>query len=263
MSDFLRGTWILFRTHLAFAMRSKRLLVCLLLAAVPVVFAFVMTQFVGAKQEPPVSMVAWMLIGQVVCPLTALVFASALVSEDVEDRTITYLFSRPIPRASLLFGRWIASMLLIAILLSGTTLATLYFLAGHFTSGDATGPWLEVASPMLSAVIVGAAAYTAVFAALGTVVKYPMILGLLYVGVFDVLLVNFPLPGNLQRSAVQFHLRSVVKGSGVEAWSPEWIFGNNELIPPSDAYGVLGIAIVVALAVGAFAVTRRQFELSS
>ena len=116
MSNFVRSSLILFETHFLFALRSKRFVMCALLAAIPVGFAFTLTQVFGPDEELPVTLIAWMLIGQVVCPLTALIFASALISEEVEDRTISYLFSRPIPRASLLVGRWLASMVVKRIL---------------------------------------------------------------------------------------------------------------------------------------------------
>jgi ABC-type transport system involved in multi-copper enzyme maturation permease subunit len=263
MRELVRGSLILFQTHLVFALRSKRFLMCVLLAIIPIAFAFTLTRFVGPNEKFPVAFVVWMLVGQVVCPLTALIFASALVSEEVEDRTITYLFSRPIPRASLLVGRWLASMVVTGTLLAISTCATQYLMMTHFTGAHAVGPWLEVSLPMLAAVLLGAAVYSAAFAAIGAVLKYPMILGLLYIGVIDLLLVNFPLPGNIQRLAVQFHLRSLIRGFGVEAWAHENVFETNELIARADALGVLGTILVLALVLGALVVSRKQYELTA
>ena len=263
MSDFLRGSLVLFQTHLSFAVRSKRFAMCAMLAAIPIAFAFTLTQVLDPDEKLPVALIAWMLIGQVVCPLVALIFASALISEEVEDRTISYLFSRPIPRASLLVGRWMASLVVTGALLSVTTCVTMYVMTTYFTGANATGPWFEVSIPMLAGVLLGAAVYSAAFAALGAVVKYPMIIGLLYVGVIDVILVNAPLPGSLQRLGVQFHLRSLVKGFEVEAWADESIFAMNELIGRGDAFAILAAILTAALLLGAAVISRRQYELTA
>ena len=45
---------------------------------------------------------------QVVAPLVGLVLGSIVISEEVEARTITYIFTRPVHRSALFLGRWLA-----------------------------------------------------------------------------------------------------------------------------------------------------------
>jgi len=47
-----------------------------------------------------------------VVPLATLFFATQIVQGDLEDRTCTYLFVRPIHRTSVLLGKWLATVVL-------------------------------------------------------------------------------------------------------------------------------------------------------
>ena len=61
--------------------------------------------------------IGWVLMVQGTVPLVALILGSAVVAEEIEDRTITYLFTRPIPRAAVLLGRWLATALVLELCL--------------------------------------------------------------------------------------------------------------------------------------------------
>ncbi len=263
MGDFLRATAVLFQSQLSSALRSKRFLVCALLAGLPVLFALFLTLVVPSHEKVPVAFVAWGLVAQIVCPIVALVFGSAVVSEEVSDRTITYLFSRPIPRASVLFGRWFASLVVVSALLAASAAGVVVPLAASFPNAEGSGPPLEMLLPFVGALVLGAAVYSAGFAALATFVKHAMIVGLGYVFAFEVMLVNLPLPGNLQDLTVQYYLRSLVRASGVEAWQHEILFKANVLTTLSDAGTTLGVALVVCLAIGASVLSVKQYELSA
>lgn len=263
MSDFLRESSILFRAHLAASLRSKRLVVCALLCLAPVGFALFLTQVVPSNESVPIHIVSWMLVAQVVCPILALVFGSAVVSEEVSDRTITYLFSRPIHRSAVLFGRWSASLVLIAALLTVTVCGVVLPLNYAFPEAHGSGPPLESVAALIGTLVLGAAVYSAGFAAVGTVFKHPMILGIGYVFAYEGILVNFPLPGNLQRTTVQLYLRSLVKGTGAEMWTDERLFRVNELLSFNTAGLVLAIALAAWLTLATLVLSRRQYELTA
>lgn len=263
MMELVRATWTVFGMQLRLASTSVRLLVCGLLAALPVGFSVFLTLVVPAREEAPIALLVWMMVAQGVCPLLALVFGSAVISEEVGDRTITYPFTRPIPRAALFLGRWLASLVVIAVLLALSTIGTLVILDGHFTNPEASGPLVETILATLQGVLMGAAVYSALFAALGVVIKQPMIVGLGYVFALEFLLVNAPLTGSLQHVALQFHLRSLVVGTGAEAYSDERLFPMNELVSSGDAWTTLAVLLGLALVVGIAQVSRKQYELSA
>src|SRR5436190_18499710 len=41
-------------------------------------------------------------------PVLGAFYGTALIADEVEDKTITYLFTRPIPRGAVLFGKYLA-----------------------------------------------------------------------------------------------------------------------------------------------------------
>ena len=52
-------------------------------------------------------------------PLAALFYAVSLSADEVEDKTLTYLFTRPITRASILIGKFAAYMATLQIFAAG------------------------------------------------------------------------------------------------------------------------------------------------
>ena len=50
----------------------------------------------------------WMLFLRFIVPVLGVFYGTALMADEVEDKTITYLFTRPIPRGAVLFGKYLA-----------------------------------------------------------------------------------------------------------------------------------------------------------
>ncbi len=50
----------------------------------------------------------WLLFIRFIVPLLGVFYGTALIADEVEDKTITYLFSRPIPRSAVLLGKYFA-----------------------------------------------------------------------------------------------------------------------------------------------------------
>src|SRR5687767_13506504 len=50
----------------------------------------------------------WMLFLRFIVPVLGVFYGTALMADEVEDKTITYLFTRPIPRGAVLVGKYLA-----------------------------------------------------------------------------------------------------------------------------------------------------------
>ena len=111
----LIATWILFRAHLGAIVFSMRSLISLGLVAAPVSCALLLAWLSQGRTAPPTLEIAWFMHVQCAVPLVALVLGSAVVAEDVDERTITYLLTRPIPRSAILLGRLVAVLLVMAV----------------------------------------------------------------------------------------------------------------------------------------------------
>jgi ABC-type transport system involved in multi-copper enzyme maturation permease subunit len=260
MTSFLRATALIARAHLARSLTSSRWALCAFLAFLPALIAFVVTS--ASARAGPGNLAAhlgWLILLQIVVPLVALIAGSAVVAEEIEDRTITYLFTRPIPRAALLFGRFLATALLVTALLA---LATFLLLAAC-ERARGRGPALDegIRAPLYAAVLWGTLVYSALFAALGAFFRHPMLVGIGYAFAVEGFLSN--LPGKNQALTVQFYLRSLIAEDGSRAWHRVEGFTETAFQTGQRAHVVLAAILVVALALGAWRLTTREFELTS
>ncbi len=257
----LRATWLLFVTHLVRVATSKRALLCLVVALLPVAAALLVVLISQSEGPPPALIIGWSLEVQLVVPLIALVAGSGVVAEEIEDKTISYLLVRPIPRASILFGRYLASAVFVcAVLLASTwAMTTVLELAG---SGHEQGLTSEATRRLMLVAPLGGAVYTAIFATLGTLLARPILFGMGYTFAIEVFVANFP--GTSQRLTVQYYLKSLFVGDAPDlAERLDEALIAVELVGPSEALRTLAWILVGALALGAWVVSRRQVVLAA
>ncbi|MBK7643905.1 MAG: ABC transporter permease subunit [Planctomycetes bacterium] len=212
---------------------------------------------------------SWFLFLQVVVPLVTLLAGQAVISREVDDRTITYLFSRPISRPAMFVGRALGALGFTALLLGAGALLLCY--AASFAPQGLVpnperfplAPWSGdgVVLPILGAVLLGSLAYTLMFAALGVFTRHPMILGLLYTFAVEGFLSN--LPGSNQALTVQYYLRSWIAAHGAQGWSKLEGFGLADFQSPAGVLLRLGLLAALALALGSWRIRRKEFVLSS
>lgn len=260
MTALVRGSWLLARASLPRMVLSRRFVVCALLAAVPVLVAFLAARL-SSRVGPGelATHVTWMLLLQIVVPLTSLVAGVSVVAEEIEDRTISYVFTRPIPRAALLFGRLAAAIAWIVPLLVAAAWLVLEASESARGKGEPLDP--STHARLFAAVATGAVVYTSVFAAAGALLRHPMIVGLAYAFAVEGFLAN--LPGKNQMLALQHYLRSLVASTHQPAWARVEGFASASYDTPAMAWTVLACVGVGAVAIAAVGLTRREIELTA
>lgn len=255
MADLVRTAGIVAGTHLRRMLRSRRMLAMLAIGAIPALPALFVSRIRG-RGEPAdlITHATWIILLQIAVPLIALIGGSAAAAEEISDRTITYVFTRPVSRAGFFLGRFAATLGPVAVVLAAAVL--LVFGAVRHEDAAATGAGSALFQVVLGGTLVGGAVYTALFAALGARFRHPMIAGLGYVFAFEGLFAN--LPGKTQELSVLFHLRSLVYARG----GPEWAWTATELPvvlePGSDALVTLLAVFAVSLILGVRWIRRRQ-----
>lgn len=260
MKTFLSATGLFFRTHAARFFLTRRAIACAALAALPSLIALLAARV--AERTGAVEIAAHLgilLELQVVVPLLSLIVGSAVVSEEIEDRTITYLFTRPAPRAALLFGRWLAALCFLA-----TTLAAsvgLLFLAASRSRVEGTSIDLAFAGPLFEAALLAGAVYSALFAVAGVFFRHPILVGLGYAFAVEGFLAN--LPGQSQALTVQHHVRSWLIARGPDAWREIDALALLRFEPAGVALAYLLSILGLALALGAWRISRREYVLSA
>lgn len=126
-------------------------------------------------------------------PLTALLYAAGVISDEVEEQTLTYLLLRSIPKWQLYLTK-LAATLCVATLLVTAATAGLYL--AIFAGTPEFGP--EVLPRAGRAVAVMALAqfgYCALFGFMGLLTKWPLIAGITYIVAIEGVLANIQFVG--------------------------------------------------------------------
>ena len=109
-------------------------------------------------------------------PLLALFFATMLVGQDVENQTIPYVLTRPIPRSAWLLGRFIAYMIIATVLL-GLSIALTFAASTSLEDLGFSGSDLQLLFHYLGVMVLALLAYGALTLFLGAATKRPVVYG--------------------------------------------------------------------------------------
>src|SRR5205085_1538263 len=115
----------------------------------------------------------WALFINIIVPLLGVFYGTSLIADEVEDKTITYLFTRPIPRSAVLLGKYLA-YLACTVLLVLPSVVLVFFLIVP-VGGGSIGPAFPSLVADLAMLAVGLTAYGAVFSLVGARVKRPLV----------------------------------------------------------------------------------------
>ena len=89
------------------------------------------------------GMIIWLLYIRFILPILGVFYGTSLIADEVDDKTITYLFTRPIPRSAVLLGKYLA-YLACTVLLVLPSVILVYFLivpVGGGSIAAASGRW--------------------------------------------------------------------------------------------------------------------------
>jgi ABC-2 type transport system permease protein len=141
-----------------------------------------------------------------VLPLAALFYASSLIADEVEGKTLTYLLTRPLRRESILLGKFAAYVVAALVFVWPVTVLT-FFLLATARGLEGVGGLVPTLFQDLGVIALAILAYGALFTLLGVLLKRPVIPGLLFLFGWE-LVAN--LPGYLPRFTLTAWLRSLL-----------------------------------------------------
>jgi ABC-type transport system involved in multi-copper enzyme maturation permease subunit len=180
------------------------------------------------------------------------------MADEIDDKTITYLFTRPIPRGAVLLGKYLA-YLACTILLILPSVVLVYFLIVPLGGGSigAAFPSLLADLGMLAAGLVG---YGAVFAFVGARLKRPLIIGLVFALGWEPGVLLFP--GYLKRLTVAYYLQALVPHAMPDDSTLGMLLQVFREVP-SVAVSLLSLAVITGLALwlAARTVDSREYVL--
>jgi ABC-2 type transport system permease protein len=247
---------------------SRRSVFLGLLVGAPVVLAAVVRILAATGWLPVVNgaqvggpalfgVLIWLLFVRFVVPVLGVFYGTALMADEVDDKTITYLFTRPVPRASILLGKYFAYLACVVLLLL-PAVVIIYFLIVPL--GGSIGQGFPLLLADLGMLAVGVAAYGAVFALVGAWLKRPLIVGLVFAFGWEqsVLLI----PGYLKRLTVAYYLQALVPHAMPQDSALSSLLQMFQELPPvAVSLACLTGIIVIALWLAGRAVESREYVL--
>jgi ABC-2 type transport system permease protein len=212
-----RAAVLIFDLSLARMLWSRGTIFMGLLVGLPVVLALLVrgVQAIGGPAMrvdgqmvtgPTIfGFMVWWLYLRFIVPVLALYYGTALVADEVEDKTITYLFTRPIRRGAVLLGKFLAYFVC-TVMVVLPSLMIVYFLMG--LSGATLAGTFPSLLKDLGLIILGLLAYGGLFAWVGAQFKRPLVIGLVFVFGFEQ--IALIIPGSLRNLTVSYYLQSLV-----------------------------------------------------
>lgn len=191
----------------------------------------------------------FLLYPQAICLLLALFYGTSVLGEELDGKTLTYLFTRPLPRWQFVVGKYLG---IVTALVVPTGLSLLL-------------SWLILGAPggpvhlggLLAGTIGALLTYNALFVLFGFLIpRRAMIVALLY-GIFFELILSF-VPALVNEFTITYYLRSLV----VEILDVEIPREITRVVGGAGApFALFAIAalVVVPLALSSLLAARREY----
>jgi len=249
----------LLKSALRDLVRVKKLSAAIILAVLPALIALAW-RLDGTRHDVDLHAAYDALEGALVygfvLVLLSVVFATGVVTQEVEGKTISYLLTRPVPRWRILLDKFAAA--LIAIILT-TWVASL--LLALVTYGPADLGKSHLARD-LAILPVGALAYGSLFLWIATFLNRPLLIGLLFAFGWEAWVPS--LPGSFQKISLMVYLRALAPHPQPTGESADLnSFLANTLAPAAIshtlAHWVLTAIILLALGLAIVTFSHREY----
>jgi ABC-2 type transport system permease protein len=234
-------TGFIFALTLRQLLTRRSTLLLLGLAMLPVLVAMVY-RLSSTGEDPERFMVrvvgVWLVLTTVL-PLTAVLFGTSVLGDELEDGTAVYLLTKPIPRWQILLPKVAAAWLMT----SAFGITSVLVAAALTGAGES-----QTIAGIAAALALGALAYCTLFAMLSLVTTHALIAGLVFVFIWEGAM------GGIFEGVRYLSIRQHALGLA------EWLGG----FPTSyyDAYvgGSTALILIVIAASVSFAVANRRLQ---
>ncbi|GDY03822.1 hypothetical protein LBMAG49_31510 [Planctomycetota bacterium] len=212
------------------------------------------------------ALMAWWLLGTVLLPWTTLYFGVQAVHGDIEDRSFQYLFLRPVSRAAILLGKWLAVALLCSVMF--TVGAVLLFFA--FAARPELWPLgveTEMAVAFAEAMAWAAFAYASIAVLFAAKFQRPLVFGAFFIVGLQMFIGNMPAQAGIRVLTITDPLRRLLL-DGIDPdprlarvlWPSE-----REFKPDLIGHPLLNLSIIIAvtLVLALWFYTRSEYDSRS
>jgi ABC-type transport system involved in multi-copper enzyme maturation permease subunit len=270
---YLTSALRIFDLSLSEMLWSRRTIFMALIVGAPVVIALILRLLVslglplfddgGARNSVRMTgpaifgLMIWVFYLRFTVPVLGVFYGTSLMADEVEDKTITYLFVRPIRRGAVLVGKYLA-YLACTILVVLPSVVIVYLLVVPM-QGSLGGSFIDLLKD-LGMLAIGLAAYGALFAFIGAKFNRPLLVGLIFIFGWEQAALAFP--GYMKKFTVAYYLQGLVPhampNDGVVSLL-QGIFRESPSLSGSVFWLLLIMAVFLGLA--AWIVERREYVL--
>jgi hypothetical protein len=202
------------------------------------------------------GMMMWVLFIRFIVPVLGVFYGTSLIADEVEDKTITYLFTRPIQRGAVMMGKYLAYLVCTSLVVLPSVMIV-YFMMVPFA--QIPGSFALLVKD-LGILFIGLAVYGALFALVGAALKRPLVIGLVFA--FGWEQVAMLMPGYLKRFTIAHYIQALVPHampSDGPASLLQAVF--REVPSAGTALFWLFFALAASLYLATRAVERREYVL--
>jgi len=250
---------VIFRITLEQLFFNKKSLLTIVLATFPVIisiiFRFSRHGTRGVSEFFP--MIMFTMYMMFILIVLALLYGTSIIGDEVDNKTITYLFTRPVRKEYIILSKFVAYLLGSIVILIVSASATFLVIATDAKMKTSFTENLSTFSKYLGVFVLGLIAYGSIFTFLGASIKRPVLVGLFFAFGWEKIAVI--IPGLIKKFSVVHYLLSSVPHERI----PRHIF--NELFRGTTPRPVLSIIILfiisfVFLALSVFSIYRNDFS---
>jgi ABC-type transport system involved in multi-copper enzyme maturation permease subunit len=203
------------------------------------------------------GMMIWIFYLRFTVPVLGVFYGTSLIADEVEDKTITYLFTRPISKASVLLGKYLAYLVCtVFVVLPSVMIVYLLIVPMNGTLG---GSFLDLLKDLMLLAL-GLAVYGAVFAFIGAKFKRPLLIGLVFIFGWEQAALVFP--GYLRYYTVAYYVQALVPHAMPNDSTLSMLQGIFRTTP-SLATSLISLVVIWAifLWIAAWVVERKEYVL--
>jgi hypothetical protein len=205
----------------------------------------------------------WTLYLRFIVPAVGVFYGTSLIADEVEEKTITYLFTRPIQRGAVVLGKYLAYLVYVwsTVLPS---IALLFALMVPF--GGMAAVYVTLVTDLV-VIALGLAAYGALFLLAGVPMKRPLAAGLVFA--FGWEQIALAMPGYLRYATIAYYLKALAPQAIPVEDTPmarESLFTmlqvfNTDVPSAAGSIATLALITVIAVIFAMRAVERREYVL--
>lgn len=245
---------VIFASFFRSGLRAARTRVFILLSLVAVLLTFIVRLVDPVGAPDFFSMVMMSLYFQLLIPVLALFFGTTIVNEELDNKTLVYLTTVPVPRRAVILGKYLAAFaLLLLVVGSGFVIS---FLAAAANRLGQAAAWEEL-GVSLGASLLALFCYSALFTLAGAFMKKSILIGLFFVFGWESVVQYFP--GVTQKFTIIHWVKSLLP---VQSSQGGFLIFQLQPSPVLESILVLVAAGLIFLAAAVFIFERKEYILS-